>query len=172
MGPDIFFAIILLFGFLKGWSNGLVVSLFNVVGLIVGLIAALKLSSVVATWLSPSADSSKWLPVISFIIVFVAVVLLVRVGAKLVQASLELVMLGWLNRLCGALLYFLLYAMLLSVCLFYAVQLHIISAAAFRDSLAYPFLHALAPTVLNGIAKVLPFLKDIFKSLQEFFNRN
>ena len=102
---DIIVAMILILALIKGYRQGLIVALFSVISFIFGLAAALKLSVVVADYIGNSVKiSDKWLPIISFGVVFLIVVLLVRLGAKFIQKSVELAMLGWLNKIGGILL--------------------------------------------------------------------
>ncbi|MEO8771431.1 MAG: CvpA family protein [Ferruginibacter sp.] len=167
---DIIFAALIIFACIKGFRKGFVVALFSIVAFIVGLAAALKLSAVVASKLSENVNvSGKWLPAISFIIVFLVVVLLVNLGGKLIQKTLEAVMLGWLNRIAGVLLFIALYCIIYSIFLFYAVQLHIIKEGTISASQSYPYLKPIGPKVINMIASVIPFFKDIFAQLEHFF---
>ncbi len=167
---DIFFLVLVALALFKGYSRGLVVALFSIAGFIIGLAAALKLSASVADKLSTSLDSSaKWLPFLSFFLVFVAVLVLVRLGAKLIQKSLELVMLGWANRLGGVVFYVLLYAIIFSIFLFYAVQLHFIGDETIKASFFYSSLQPLGPYVIEGLGKVIPIFKNMFADLQQFF---
>jgi membrane protein required for colicin V production len=169
---DIVFLLLMLLACVKGYSKGLIVALFSVVGFIAGLAAALKLSAYAAEKLSGTFNTSgKWLPVISFALVFLVVVVLVHLGAKLLQKSVEMVMLGWLNRIAGILLYALLYSILFSILLFYAVQLRIISAETIQLSKAYPYLQPLGPKVMDSLGTVIPVFKDMFAQLEEFFGK-
>ena len=60
---DLAFLVMLLFAIIKGLQKGLIIGLFSLIAFIVGLAAALKLSSVVASYLDNSTTiSSKWLP--------------------------------------------------------------------------------------------------------------
>ncbi|KAK6023170.1 hypothetical protein OSTOST_11104, partial [Ostertagia ostertagi] len=82
------------------YRRGLIVGIFSFVALIVGLAAAIKLSVVVADYLGKSVNiSGAWLPVISFLIVFIIVVILVRLGANAIEKTVEFAMLGWVNKL-------------------------------------------------------------------------
>ncbi|RYD75717.1 MAG: CvpA family protein, partial [Sphingobacteriales bacterium] len=154
----------------KGYSKGFIVALFSVAGFIIGLAAALKLSAFAAEKLSGTFNASgKWLPVLSFLLVFIAVVLLVRLGAKLIQSSIELAMLGWVNRIAGILLFALLYSILYSVFLFYAVQLQIFSEESIAASNCYPYLQPIAPKVIDSLGTVIPWFKDLFSQLENFF---
>ena len=169
---DIFFVILLVIACFKGYSKGLIVALFSIIGFIAGLAAALKLSSYAAEKLSGSLNASgKWLPFVSFVLVFVAVVLLVNLGASLLQKSVELIMLGWANRIGGILLFAILYSILLSVFLFYAVQLHFLSAETVSASVTYPYLKPVGPAVINALGSVIPIFKNMFTQLQDFFGK-
>ncbi len=167
---DIFFVLLLLLACFKGYSKGLIVALFSIIGFIAGLAAALKLSAYAAEKLSGSFNTSgKWLPFVSFLLVFLAVVLLVNLGARLLQKSVEMIMLGWANRLGGILLFITLYSILLSIFLFYAVQLHFLSAEAIAASVSYPYLQPVGPAVINALGTVVPLFKNMFTQLQDFF---
>jgi membrane protein required for colicin V production len=160
----------MLLALIKGYSKGFIIALFSVLGFIVGLAAAMKLSAIAAGKISEHLPNvGKWLPAISFLLVFIAVVILVNLGAKLIQKSIELVLLGWANRLAGIILYALLYSIFISIFLFYAVQLHLISTATVASSIVYPYIQPLAPTVINGIGKVIPIFRDLFGQLETFF---
>src|SRR3954469_22606897 len=118
---DIIFAILMILAVIKGFRKGLIIALFSIIGFIVGLAAALKLSAAVAVRLQHHiALSSKWLPTISFALVFLLVVFLIHLGGKLIEKTFQMVMLVWANGLGGVLLYMILYTLIFSVFLFYA----------------------------------------------------
>ena len=167
---DIIFLVMMLIAVFKGYSKGFIVALFSIAGFIIGLAAALKLSAFVAEKLSGTFNASgKWLSVLSFLLVFIGVVLLVRLGAKLLQSSIEMVMLGWVNRIAGILLFALLYAILFSIFLFYAVQLHIFSEDSIAASNVYPYIQPLGPKVIDALGTVIPWFRDMFSQLEKFF---
>jgi membrane protein required for colicin V production len=169
---DMVFLVLMLVACVKGFSKGLIVALFSVLGFIAGLAAALKLSAYAASKLSGTFNASgKWLPFVSFLLVFIVVVWLVNLGAKLIQKSVELVLLGWVNRIGGVLLFALLYSIFLSVFIFYAVQLHFLSDDAIGASKVYPYLQPLGPVIINALGSVIPVFKDLFGQLQDFFGR-
>src|SRR5258706_12744902 len=118
---DLVFVIILILAIIKGYQRGLIVGIFSFIAIVVGLAAAIKLSVVVAGYIGKSVKvSDEWLPFISFIVVFIVVVLLIRWGANLIHRSFQVAMLGWLNRLGGIILYLAIYIAVFSWLLFYA----------------------------------------------------
>jgi len=168
---DIIVAIILILAVIKGYRQGLIVALFSAIAFIIGLAAALKLSAVVADHLGKAVKvSDKWLPIISFAVVFLIVILLVRLGARFIQKTVELAMLGWLNRIGGILLYAGLYILIFSILLFYADQLGVIKPETKAESVTYNYIQPWGPKMMDGLGKIIPVFKGMFRDLEDFFD--
>ena len=98
MWIDIIWLILIVFAAVKGFKNGLIVSLFSVAGLVIGLIAAMKFSTIVSAYINDSFQLPLfWLPIVSFMLVFVAVAALVRIAAVMLSKVVEAIFLGWAN---------------------------------------------------------------------------
>ena len=169
---DIVFLLFMVIAVCKGLRQGLIIAVFSGMAFVVGLAAAIKLSTTVASWLKDSMNVTvRWLPVLAFIGVFLGVVLLVRWGGRLAEATIDMAMMGWLNKLAGILLYAILYTIVFSVLLFYAVQVNIISAHTLSSSVVYPVIRPWGRVVIDGFARLLPFFKGMFTQLEDFFGR-
>ena len=172
MWIDVLFLLFMVLAVFKGLRQGFLLAVFSAIAFIVGLAAAVKLSAALAGYLKDSVHvSTRWLPVLAFVLVFLGVVLLVRGGARLIEAALDLAMMGWLNKLAGVLLYALVYTIILSVLLFYAVQVHLISASTRMASITYPVIRPWGPVVIEGFGKLVPLFKGMFTQLEEFFGQ-
>ena len=168
---DIIFAIIIIIACIKGFQKGLIIALFSIVAFIIGLAAALKLSAVVAVWLGGSANiNAKWLPFLSFAVVFFVVVLLVRWGGKLIEKTFQMALLGWVNRIGGIVFYAALYIIIFSIFLFYAEKIHLIKPETITASQTYSFVQPWGPIVIDNFGKVIPLFKDMFTDLETFFS--
>ena len=155
----------------KGFRRGFIVAVFSIIAFIIGLAAALKLSAAMAEYLKDSVNvSAKWLPFLAFAVVFFVVVLLVKLGAKLIEKTFQVAMLGWLNRIAGILLYFILYLIILSIFIFYAEKLQLLQPAVIEKSLTYHFIQPWGPKVMDNFGKIIPVFKDMFTELGDFFN--
>ncbi|HVI48284.1 MAG TPA: CvpA family protein [Chitinophaga sp.] len=172
MAIDIIFAILMAFALYRGYTRGLIVAVFSLVAVMLGLAAALKLTAVTALYAQQHWDMhSRWLPVLCFICVFLVVVLLVRLGAGALQKLVELVMLGWLNKLGGILLYSIIFIIIYSVLLWMANQLYWLSPETKLQSAVYPYIEKIGPWVLDHMGSVMPVFKDMFSQLQSFFEK-
>ena len=155
----------------KGMRKGLVVAAFSFFAIIIGLAAAVKMSALVATWLSGTLHvSARWLPFIAFTVIMVAVSFLVRMGAKIVETALQFSMLGWVNKLGGVLLYVLLYFSVFSIIVFYLEKLHFLNTATIQSANWYPYVQFFGPKALEFLGNIIPIFKDMFEDLSRFFD--
>lgn len=170
MSIDLILIILLVLAIVKGYSQGVIIAVFSAVALFIGLAAAMKLSVVTASWLKDTVHvSGKWLPVIAFALVFLAAVLLVRLAAKALQKTVELAMLGWLNKLGGILFYAALYILTLSIVLFYAEKIDLVGPQTIAASKTYEFIKPWGPKAMNAIGSIIPVFKNMFIELEAFF---
>lgn len=168
---DILAVMLLVLALWKGFRNGLILGVFSFLAFVVGLAAAIKLSAVAAEYIGQNVSiSGRWLPIIAFAVVFLAVVLLVRLGAKALEGVVNLATLGWLNKLGGVVFYALIYLFIFSVLLFYADQVALIQPETKEASVSFPLLQPLAPYIIEGLGVVIPFFKNMFGELSAFFD--
>jgi membrane protein required for colicin V production len=168
---DVIFVILMILAVIKGYQRGLIVAVFSLIAFIIGLAAAMKLSTVVARYIGEAVKiSDKWLPVISFIVMFILVALLVRWGANVLQRTVEIAMLGWVNRLGGIIFYAAIFITGFSVILFYAAQLKLLKPETISTSETWSFIQPWGPKAINSFARVIPYFKDMFGELETFFS--
>lgn len=167
---DVIFLILMVLAIFRGISRGFIIAVFSLLAFIIGLAAALKLSATVAKHLHEKANlSGYWLPFLSFLIVFVCVVLIIRWGASLAKKAVSIAFLGWIDTLAGILLYAVMYLMVFSVILFFATRIHLITPAAQAASKTYAFIEPFGPKVMSLLGRALPFFSHMFSDLSRFF---
>ena len=168
---DLLFVMLMIMAIIKGFSRGLIVAICSFLAIIIGLAAALKLSTLVAAWLHSSTNiAAQWLPFLSFILVMIAVIVLVRMGAGLLQKSVEFMMLGWINSLGGIILYIAIYITVFSVVIFYASKIQLLSQETINTSKVYGFIEPWGPGIVNVFGLIVPLFKDMFSELKVFFD--
>ena len=156
----------------KGISRGFIVAVFSLLAFVIGLAAALKLSATVARHLHEKMSlDGYWLPVLSFLIVFIGVALLIRWAAAIVKKTAGILFLGWIDALAGILLYVVMYCMIFSVALFFAARIHLITPGAQAASKTYSFIEPFGPEVMSLVGKALPFFSHMFSDLGHYFER-
>jgi len=172
MVVDVLFIVFLLLAIFRGLRHGFIIAIVSVAAWIIGIAAAIKLSAVVAGYGKTHMHlPPRWLPVLAFLVVFIAVVLGLHAIAKLIEKAVDLAMMGWLNKVMGVLLYVFLYITTLSVLLFYAVQIHLISAQTLSASVTYPYIRPWGRVTIDEFGKFVPWFEGMFTQLEDFFGQ-
>ncbi|MDY0108985.1 MAG: CvpA family protein [Candidatus Krumholzibacteria bacterium] len=99
-----------------GWRTGVVQRLLELIGLVASILLSARFASAVAPWLADhSAMDTSTALLASYVLVFVAALILVRLAARGLAALVRWTPLGWLDRLGGAVCTMLIAALLISI---------------------------------------------------------
>ena len=102
---DIIILILIGVGVIQGLMKGSIKQLASIVGFVAGLLLARALFGTVAEQLAPALGTSITIAqILSFILIWVAVPIGCSLVASVLTKALDVVNLGWLNRLAGAML--------------------------------------------------------------------
>jgi len=125
-------------GFVIGCFKGFFKQLASLAGLVVGLFVARLLYAQLAEKLCHTlTDSMTVAQVVAFIAIWVAVPLLFTLAAALLSKAMEVIKLGWINRLFGGLLGLAKYVLLvgLFICVIEFIDSHnILISKQFKES--------------------------------------
>jgi membrane protein required for colicin V production len=169
---DLVYVILLCIFLFRGYRRGLIIALFSAIALIVGVLGALKLSGTFANILVHESPSiARWAPLITYIAIFFLLVGLIRLGARVLQKSLEIVALGFFNRLAGAVLYAFLISFIYSGLLWICFKMQLFRPETIAGSKIFPLLEPLAPKLVSFIGKLIPFAQTLFGDLNHFFDQ-
>ena len=102
--PDIIISLILAFFTLNGFRHGFIEEMGRLLSLIGGFILASKFHNLLVPFLRHYIDGETLQVTVAYLGVFVVSVIVITMIAKILQKFIELVLLGWLNRLLGLLL--------------------------------------------------------------------
>ena len=143
---------IIYFGY-KGLSRGLVLELASLIGLILGIYIAVHFSFYTENILANTFHlTGKYLPIVSFIVTFIVVILVIYLLGKITEKLLDLVALGFFNKLLGLVFGVLKGAVLLSVVFFvintFDVNEKLIKPKAKENSFLYGPVAKIVPSIL------------------------
>ncbi len=115
---DIIILIPLLLFAWQGYRKGFIIEAATLAALLLGIYFALYFSDYAASLLKQHFTiDEKYLAIISFIVTFIVVVIAVIAVGKIVQKFIDLLLLGFLNKLAGAIFGVLKGALLVSILL-------------------------------------------------------
>lgn len=155
---DIILCTPIVWGLYKGFTKGLIVEAATFIAFGLGVWGGIRFSDFIAAkikeWFS---WDSPYLPVVSFAITFLGIVILIYFIAKLIQRLAEGMALGAFNKIGGALFGALKFAMVMSVVIFVIDALEesypMVSFKTKEESLLYKPVGKIAPTLIPTLNK-------------------
>ena len=158
---DILIVIGLIISVFSGFRTGLIKAVLTLVGLIVGVVLAGQFYGTLAGWLG-FISNPQVAQVVAFIIIVVAVLIVAAILAAVLKWTAEAVLLGWVNRLGGAVFGLVLGAIFWSAILVAWVKF-IGPSQVIIDSGIATFLLGIFPVILN-------LLPGEFNQVRGFFS--
>ena len=157
---DIVIIIYLVLSVITGFTQGLIRTLLSIIGLIVGILLAshfYKQLGNVLTFIS----NKDWANIVAFIIILVVVMGIAALVAILLRSLIKAIMLGWVDRLGGAVVGLILGA--LSVSAFLAIIVKYTNTSVITES-------KLAGFFLDKFPIILKFMPSEFQNIKDFFS--
>jgi membrane protein required for colicin V production len=103
MNPfDILVVIILAYGLIRGVFRGVVREISSIIGVLGGFYAAYTYYPRIAQLISPWIADPGYRNILSFLLIFSAVVIVVAILAVVIKYLLNIAYLGWIDRVSGA----------------------------------------------------------------------
>lgn len=155
---DIIIAIPLLWGLYRGFAKGFIIELATLLSLCLGIIGAIKLSDMVSDYCRDNFNwTSEYLPLISFAVTFLVIVILVYLIAKAIEQFIRLAALGVVNRIFGSVFGVLKFAIALSCIIFVLNSLqsaeNIFPYEQKQKSILYTPVASIAPKIIPTLEK-------------------
>lgn len=158
---DIAIAVPLVWGLYKGLTSGIIMEVSRILALIAGVYLSVRFAQELSEYLYRNTDiTNEFLPIISFAIIFVGVVLLVHLFARAIEKLAKAVALGWANKAAGAAFGIFRMAFVLSVVIMMLTRFELLSkfnrGETAQQSFLYEPVSQLAPFII-------PVLEDVDK---------
>jgi len=146
----VFAALMVILGFRKGF----IISLATLIALVLGIYAAVYFSHFASELLKRWFDiSSVYLPMISFTVTFLAVLIIILLIGKLIEKLVDVVGIGFLNHIAGAILGLVKTILILSV-VFFLISIadtnkKVITTEAKEKSIFYQYIEPVFPAIMK-----------------------
>ena len=137
-----------------GFKRGFVIEAASLTALILGIYAALYFSGYAEEFLVNNLSMApKYIPVVSFIITFIVIVFLVYSVGKILEKLIDIVALGFVNKLVGGVFGLLKGAVFLSIILLIINHFNfdLISSEKKNDSMLYAPIEGIAPLLWDSV---------------------
>lgn len=157
---DIILLLCFVAALVQGIRKGFIAQAIAIISIVAGVWLSFRFSTLASIWLTQYIPASgQVLKTVAFALILILVIWGLTALGKVIEATIKIAMLGWLNRLLGALFALLKCALIVGLVImaFNAINstFHIVSEDILNASSVYPPLKRLAYSVF-------PYLKDLF----------
>jgi len=168
---DIILILILGYGGYKGYQTGLLIQLITFIAFIIAVVTAFNLCQLGVIKLKAWFDlSNSFLPVLSFILIFIGVLIAIILLGKFLTSVLHQSLLGSVDQYAGALVGILKTAFGLGCLLWLLEKSGLKIPAEYTDeSFVYLWLTEYSPSVIKLLGKIIPF-EDIMIKVEELIS--
>jgi membrane protein required for colicin V production len=146
-------------GVWSGYRKGFLLSVFSVIALVLGVLGGIKLMDQGMSYLQREFNvDDKILPYVSFLVIFILIVVCIRLVGNLIRYSLDDTFLGKADKFAGAALGVFRYAFSASIMLWIFRALNLgLPEGWTSGSYLLPYVSPIAPK----ISEMIPFFRDL-----------
>jgi membrane protein required for colicin V production len=164
---DIFLGVIFLLGAVKGYIKGLVVEIFSFLAFFVGLFVSIELTIPISKIIFEGTAYSQVLTVGVFIALFIVVIVIINLAAKILKKALDLTFIGFFDNILGSIAAIFKWAFMVSMVIWVMDSVGFsLPQTWIQGSIFYAHVQGIGPVVFNWLAEMLPFIKDMIDSLE------
>lgn len=156
----------------KGFTKGFIIELTLLVALVLGVFIAINFSYFAADFLTDNTKiAHKYISIIAFVITFIAIVIAAFAVGKLLEKVINLLLLGFINKIAGCLFGILKAAFILSVIIFiinsFDSKQAVITKKIRENSILYKPIASIAPYIIPklNLDKINITKENVFKDL-------
>lgn len=169
---DIFFGIVAIYGFYKGFSQGIIRTVFTVISILIGIIAAVKFGPDMANLLESLFSSDYALVFLAgTLLTFVLTMILIRFLARGLENILESANINIINQALGGFVVASLFIALYSVLVLFADRSRLISEETKQNSLTYEILVPFPGKILSAARRLQPTFEEFWDHSLDFIDR-
>lgn len=166
------FVICALYGFYIGFSNGIIGTVFSVLSIGFGIIAALKFAPATTDFLNTTFNSHNPLMYLAGLLLsFVLVMVLIRMFAKGLEGILKTGGVNIVNQIMGGCLVAAIMILIFSVLVKFGIQARMVDKKTRIESKTYPFIEPFPAQVYEVAGKLTPVFKDFWDNSMDVMDR-
>ena len=161
----------MVFGAVLGFRKGLLLEIIGILAFILAIIGGFKLMELGIAYLKDYFEGvDHLLPFISFIIIFLAIILLINMLGKAIKKMIDMTLLGGVDKFAGAVVGMVKWAIGVSIILWLTLNFGIELPGQDEELVLYPFLVDLGPNIISALDVVLPFAEEMLDSIKELIS--
>lgn len=172
MAIDIMCAIMAFYGFYLGYTRGIIKTVFSVLSIFFGIVAAAKFGPAMTDFLESAFNYHNPLMFIAgLMLAFILTMALIRLLANALEGVLESVNINVVNQFLGGVVLSGALIGVYSVLVLFGDRAHIIDSSTKRESITYPFLEKMPDQLMAAGKVVQPVFSEFWAYSVDFMDR-
>ena len=171
---DIIIAVPLLYGMIKGFSNGIIIEVTSLLALFIGVYVAINFSEYLEPKFINILDGSQeFVPVFAFVVLFLVSVLCIKILGFFIDKLTKVLALGIFSRIFGAVFGFSKVVVIFSFLLFVVADYNLVDKQSKEDSVLFEPLTDIVKIITPQLEKhqsILDKIDEGAKKLKEKIN--
>lgn len=166
---DIIITIVLVLGAIEGYRKGFLMSVLGLFGFIIGIILGFYFMDTTADWLADNVkEFNIGYPLFAFFLIFITSMLLVRFVGWMLKKTLEMVLLGSLDKAAGLMLGVVKAAVFISLFIWLANLFDLDLPKKWkRQSETLAYIEPIVPALVDILEPALPFVEQANKKIED-----
>lgn len=169
---DIVLIVLLLIGAFAGFKRGFVLEVASFLALFLAILGGLHFLHWGISIINEHFElAGKFVPILSFLMIFIGIILLVNVIGKALKKVIHMTPLGAVDTIVGGMIGALKWAFILSVMIWITEMFGFeIPRHLTESSKIYGFIAGVAPAGVALISKIIPISSDLFDELTDMMS--
>ena len=169
---DVLLLIPIIIGAVGGFRKGFIIGVVSLLALILGVFGGFYfLNWGVSILITEFGLMGKVLPIIAFLIIFISIIIIVNFIGKLLKKFVQMILLGGVDKIAGALVGALMWTFFMSSLIWVASVFKINFPVAWeQESYLLSYIEPVAPTVAAMLDGIIPAVSDIFEGLSDLID--
>ena len=166
---DIIISICLIYGFVKGFSNGIIIEISNIISVFLAIYIGIHFSEFIYPYLTLDklSDYSNLIPLLSFLIVFIIIIIIIKSVGELINKITNQLALGVVSKLLGAIFGMIKLLLILMVLLFFSMEYDLIDKQTKEESILFNPIKKVSKNIVPEIRKHKKNIIDVTKENTE-----
>ena len=170
---DLFLIIVMAYGFYVGYNQGIIKTVFTILGASFGVLASLRFTPAVTRFYHDifNQNNPLWI-VVAFATTFIFSLLLLKLLGKGIESIMEKVHINFVNQIIGGAVLAALSAFFYSLIIWFVVESVLTpESEGVTSSKTYPFLKNYPGKIWKGVIQLEPLVGEFREFSEEIFNK-
>ncbi len=170
---DLFLIIVMAYGFYVGYNQGIIKTVFTILGASFGILASLRFTPAVTRFYHDifNQNNPLWI-VVAFATTFIFSLLLLKLLGKGIESVMEKVHINFVNQIIGGAVLASISAFFYSLIIWFVVESVLTTESeAVTSSKTYPFLKNYPGKIWKGVIQLEPLVGEFREFSEEIFNK-